>query len=116
MYLGELAWNKTQKRNRWGQKMLRRRPANEWISVPSPQLRIVSDAEWNAVQERHHAVRDRLQAADRGLRFRAQLRDRDSKYLLSGFARCSVCGGALGVEAGERHSGDDEATIRASDA
>src|SRR5262249_35923468 len=43
LYRGVLVWNKTQKRNAWGQEQRRVKPSSEWITTDAPQLRIVSD-------------------------------------------------------------------------
>ena len=53
-----------------------------------PELRIVSDDVWNAVRTRLDGVRTRMRTG--GYR-----RDVESKYLLSGFARCAVCGASF---------------------
>ncbi|OFW04611.1 MAG: hypothetical protein A3H96_09485 [Acidobacteria bacterium RIFCSPLOWO2_02_FULL_67_36] len=93
LYLGEGFWNQSQKRDRWGQKRQRPRPASEWERVTAP--RIVSDELWNAAHARMATVRVRLTTAQ-GERPIVR-RDVESSYLLSGFARCSVCGGTLAV-------------------
>jgi hypothetical protein len=33
-YRGQVTWNRTRKRDRWGQKRVKDRPASEWINVP----------------------------------------------------------------------------------
>ena len=43
LYRGEIVWNKTKKRNAWGQAQVSKRPDTEWITVPAPHLRIVSE-------------------------------------------------------------------------
>jgi Recombinase len=47
-YRGVLVYNRTRKRNRWGQRQQHVRPATDWIRVPAEDLRIVSEALWNA--------------------------------------------------------------------
>jgi len=42
-YRGELVWNTTKKRDQWGQRRGARRQESDWILIPAPQLRIVSD-------------------------------------------------------------------------
>jgi hypothetical protein len=51
-YRGMLVWNKTRKRDRWGQKRPTDRPASEWMRVADDSLRIVSDTLWNAAHTR----------------------------------------------------------------
>ncbi|MDP2319548.1 MAG: recombinase family protein [Acidobacteriota bacterium] len=88
IYRGEITWNKSRKRDRWGQHKQSARPESEWLSISAPELRIVSEELWNATQAR--LARHAPQGAPT-----VSTRDRDSKYLLSGFARCGVCGGTL---------------------
>jgi site-specific DNA recombinase len=49
---------------------------------------------WNDAHARLHAISTQLKAKGQHCRRR---RDIDSKYLLSGFARCATCGGTLSV-------------------
>src|SRR5581483_4536853 len=42
-YRGLIVWNRTKKRNAWGQKQQHDRQAAEWITVAAEHLRIVSD-------------------------------------------------------------------------
>ena len=67
------------------------RPEAEWLRIERPDLRIVSDDVW-------HATRARLRGQQRAVTpGRRPPRDIESKYLLSGFARCGTCGGTLSV-------------------
>ena len=92
LYVGEVTWNKTRKRNQWGQHQSSDRPESEWLRRSMPELRIVSDAAWNTAHARLDGIRKRLRdvRGDAGYR-----RDVESKYLLSGFARCAVCGASF---------------------
>jgi DNA invertase Pin-like site-specific DNA recombinase len=94
LYRGVIIWNKTRKRDRWGQHRQTDRPESEWMRRQAPELRIVPDVLWNAVQSRITGIRDHLAAVSNG---RAGVRHRDieSKYLLPGFARCASCGGTF---------------------
>jgi site-specific DNA recombinase len=51
-YRGVIVWNKTKKRDEFGRAKAKDRPASEWMRIEAPQLRIVSDAQWNAAHER----------------------------------------------------------------
>ena len=51
-YVGRYVWNKTRKRNEWGEVEQRRRPESEWQRTAIPEWRIVSDDLWQRVQER----------------------------------------------------------------
>src|SRR4051794_31927721 len=59
LYRGDVVWNRTRKRNRWGVCATTDRPAGEWITVQAPMLRIVSDEEWHAAHERLATVREK---------------------------------------------------------
>ena len=103
VYRGHLVWNKTRKRDAAGRTAVTARPESEWLRSDRPELRIVSDDLWNAVHARLGARRQfvRGQAVRPG-------RDIESKYLLSGFARCGTCGGAM-VAMSRRRTGQPRA-------
>ena len=52
LYRGEIVWNQTRKRDGWGQANRRTRAAGDWLRIPAPELRIVSEDLWHAAQER----------------------------------------------------------------
>lgn len=98
LYRGEIAWNRTEKRDKLGKRHKERqrpRPSSEWISRKAPELRIISEQLAAAVDARIARESDRyLRAADGRLQGRAA---RHVRYLLSGLARCATCGGGLEV-------------------
>jgi hypothetical protein len=94
LYRGEIVWNRSRKRNRWGQHDQTARPEGEWLRLPAPELRIVSDVLWDNVHGRLASIRGRLQEAT-GAKLGARSRDIESRHLLPGFARCALCGGSL---------------------
>jgi len=94
-YVGEVAWGKLQKVTRRGTKHQRHRPESEWLTVPTPELRIIPEDLWQRV---HVRFAERAAAmpmvGGRGVpRFSA-----DSAYLLVGLARCAACGASIGTE------------------
>jgi hypothetical protein len=95
LYRGVLVWNRTKKRDRTGDVAPSRRDPSQWVRVERPDLGIISDDEWNAAHARIQRARASQSVAlvDRLVRGR----DRESKYLLAGFARCASCGGTLSV-------------------
>ena len=101
LYRGEVVWNKTKKRDAAGRTAPTARPAAEWMRFDRPDLRIVSDEVWHAAHARLGGIRSQLATA-RGGHPTGRRRDIDSKYLLSGFARCARCGGTLSVVSQER--------------
>ena len=102
-YLGESVWNRTKNCNAWGQKRPHNRPQTDWIQRTTPTLRIVSDDQWQASHARLEGIRAHLHQASGG-RIGVRRRDVESRYLLSGFARCAGCGGGLGVMSGSHSS------------
>ena len=41
LYRGRIVWNRSRKRDQWGQKRQEARPEAEWVDVDAPELRIV---------------------------------------------------------------------------
>ena len=97
LYRGRVVWNRTRKRDQWGQHRQHARPEEEWLEVDAPELRLVSESLWRLVQDRREERRARYFQATGGKRFGRPPRDVDSKYLLPGFARCARCGGGMCV-------------------
>ena len=95
LYRGVITWNQTRKRNRWGQRKQADRPRGEWLHIPAPALRIVSDDLWRAAHRRLETARAQYERDTHGQR--RPHRDRDSKYLLTGFGRCALCRGGLHI-------------------
>jgi site-specific DNA recombinase len=87
LYRGEIVWNQSRKRDRWGQARRSERSEDAWLRIPAPHLRIVSDELWAAAQRERKCRQSHYVAGDRGYRA--------SRYLLSGLARCAVCGGGF---------------------
>lgn len=98
LYRGDIVWNQTRKRDGWGRANRSNRPPGEWVHVAAPELRIVSDELWDAA----HA-RSAERQAKYGMTGRRHL-DIESRYLLSGLARCNICGGGLAAHS-RRHGG-----------
>ena len=97
LYRGVIVWNRTKKRDTWGVKRQQPRPESEWLRVPAPQLRIVDEALWDAAHARLAATRQTYLRTQGGRLWGRPLTGLASKYLLTGLARCGVCGGGLEV-------------------
>ncbi len=69
LYRGEVTWNKTAKRDAWGQKAPHARPAAEWIVVTKPELQIVSDDLWAAAHARLQCTHGAYLRATKGQRW-----------------------------------------------
>lgn len=88
IYLGRQIWN----RSRWekhpetGRRIRAERPEAEWIITEHPELAIVTQAQWDAVQNatRRHPSYQRAAG-------------RSPKHLLSGLLQCADCGGPMVV-------------------
>jgi len=55
LYRGEIVWNQTKRRDRWGQKRRSDRPQGEWLRMEVPEIAIVSADLWKAAQDRLNA-------------------------------------------------------------
>ena len=100
-YRGLQIWGQTASERRPGtnQRVLRKRPRNEWQIAERPDLRIVDDTLFHRATARRHAITGSLKhAPGSGLaRGRSGLY---SKYLLVGLSRCGTCGRAFTIAAG----------------
>ena len=88
LYKGEIVWNQHEKIVRGGTKKRRQRSENDWIRLDAPDLRIITPNLWNAVQGKLAKTKGKNRIA---------IRDQDSKYLLTGMARCGHCGGPMQI-------------------
>jgi site-specific DNA recombinase len=88
IYVGRPIWNRSRfdKHPETGKRVRRERPESEWIRQECPELAIVSETTWSAVQ-----ARLRGQSAATGTV------GRPPRHLLSGLLRCGECGGAMVV-------------------
>lgn len=91
-YIGRLVWGAREKTYRGGTKVRLARSANDWTVTEAPQLRIVTDEQWERVQALF-GRRAREGSPRLGPRRR---------YMLVGVARCGQCGGRMCV-ANSRH-------------
>jgi DNA invertase Pin-like site-specific DNA recombinase len=101
LYVGEVTWGRTKKRDTWGQANRSDRPEDTWTRAMRPELAIVSRELWDVAQQRFATRRARFAQPRRA--------DLGSSYLLSGFATCGVCDGTISVHSrphgrqGRRH-------------
>ncbi len=87
LYIGKAVWNRSQ----WmhdpdtgAHCRSRIRPAEEWVELDMPDLRIVPQELWEKAQAR---------AVTASVTHGAESRRNVGKYLLSGFVKCGTCGG-----------------------
>ena len=96
LYRGQVVWNRSRKRDRWGQHRQTARPETAWLTRDAPALRIVPEALWRAAHQRLTVSRQQYLRQTNGHLW-GRPRDGESKYLLSGLARCQCCQGGLCV-------------------
>jgi len=104
LYRGVVVWNKSRKRDDWGQVKQRSRPATEWTQVVDETLRIVPDALWKAVASRRKDTEGKTLRFNSG-RLVGRPPRNAAQNLLAGLAACGVCGGSLVVETSGRTTG-----------
>jgi site-specific DNA recombinase len=102
LFRGVAVYNKTAKRDSWGIKKPSGRPEADWIRVPAPALRIVSDDLWNRAHARLDAARRVYLHKTNGSVWGRPAVALQSKYLLSGLLRCACCGCAMTVRSSPR--------------
>lgn len=95
LYRGVIVWNRTQKRDTWGQKRPQRRPEQDWLRIEASTLRVISDDLWQAAHDRLRGSRDTYLRSTGGRLWGKPSNGIESKYLLTGMATCGRCGGAL---------------------
>lgn len=93
LYVGRVEWGHTHKTYKAGTKVRTTKHAHELVVVDAPDLRIVSEESWCAVQARI-AANVRPESENRG--------GRPASYLLSGLLRCGECDGPLTVVNGKQ--------------
>ena len=101
LYVGRLVWNRQRflKDPDTGKRVARRNPPSEWITKDVPELRIVDDEVWQAVQTRRAGVQRKWKTAEEGRRFN---QFRRPKYLFSGLTKCGECGAGFIVYSREQ--------------
>src|SRR5262249_54412563 len=97
LYRGLIRWGRTRKRDQWGRKMYLDRPEAEWIRLNAPELRIVSDGQWEAAHTGLEGARQSYLTGTGGKLWGRPSSGIESKYLLTGFCVCAACGGSLHV-------------------
>ena len=100
LYAGVLWWSRTRKRDAWGRladREARPRPASDWIKVEQPALRVVSAAQWASTQQRMATTRACYLRSTHGAVNGRPVDATARAYLLTGMARCGVCGASLEV-------------------
>jgi site-specific DNA recombinase len=95
LYIGRLVWNRLRyvKDPATGKRLSRLNPESEWIVEEVPELRILSDAEWQAVEGRLGTIRSTPMA--KKIQESRFWEKRRARHLLTGLVHCGCCGGAM---------------------
>ena len=95
LYIGRLVWNKLRyiKDPVTGKRRSRLNPADLWIVEEVPDLRIIEQSLWDAVQTRLKEIRESERVTK--ARQRRFWEHRRARHLLTDKAFCGVCGGPL---------------------
>ncbi len=102
IYIGRLEWNRCSyvKDPRTGKRVARPNPKAMWEVVSIPELRIVSDDDWEAARLRQQDQSHEVRRDDTGNPLnRAHRR----KFLFSGLLKCGLCGGGYTIIAQDRY-------------
>jgi hypothetical protein len=90
-------WGRTKKRDSWGLKKYLGRPKDDWIVRQNESLRIISEELWQKVHVQIDTTRRAYRNEREGQPAGRPASGTESKYLLSGFIECGVCGGGMYV-------------------
>jgi site-specific DNA recombinase len=99
LYAGRAIWNRSRfiKVPGTNKRVARPRPRSEWQISERPDLRIISDELWQAVQLRQTRMQQ-LYGGNHGLLNRSA----SSGHLLTGFIKCGLCGANLVIVTGRK--------------
>lgn len=106
-YCGIVPYGKTHSIYKGGSKAIEQQ--DEYLRIDKPELRIVPDTLWNAVQKRIIETAQRYHESLGGnLPFSRSLEnERDSKYLLSGISECTQCHSSFIIIGGTTGKGEN---------
>lgn len=105
LYAGVRAWNHKHsvKDPSTGKEVMRLNPESEWLRNEVPELRIVSDALWQAVKRQQQELAQRYASVREAAQSRSAQGLRRPAYLLSGLLECGTCGGAYAIVVDDRY-------------
>jgi len=69
LFRGIQVWNRRRSTDAWGKRSVERRPETEWIKIEVPDLRIVSDDQWEAAHARLRSAASVYLGSTGGRRF-----------------------------------------------
>jgi hypothetical protein len=105
-YIGRFVWNRTTsvKDPMTGKMKKIDRPKEEWIVQERPDIRIISDEDWEAAGARWREIEDVFPRKKGRKGFQAKRKsyvDSHPTHLLSGALKCGACGGAIALVSGK---------------
>ncbi len=101
LYRGEVVWGRVTHVDRDGRAGVPvKRDEREWLRVPAEDLRIIAPALWAEVHDRLKVQAGIFLRDHRGKLWGRPDRRKEGRYLLSGLAKCSECGGRISVLGG----------------
>jgi site-specific DNA recombinase len=103
-YRGIVIWNKTRKKDSYGQWKPTDRPESEWIRTTNKDLRIIDEALWQRVAARRRDVEGKTLRFESG-RMCGRPPKNATVNLGAGLFTCGVCGGGLVAESGGNKRG-----------
>jgi site-specific DNA recombinase len=98
IYVGQYIWNRSAwiKNPDTGRRRRVARPKEEWMVKAMPELRIVPQELWDAVQNRQNEIRQKSTALRQALN-NPNTRSRTGKFLFSGLLKCGTCNASYTV-------------------
>ena len=100
-YRGEIVWGRVTHTDRGGRAgVVVKRDEREWVRREAPELRIIPEPLWAAVQARLKAQAGIFLRDSRGKLWGKPDLRKEGQYLLSGLAECGRCGGRISVVGG----------------
>jgi len=105
LYVGVRAWNHKHsvKDPSSGKEVTRFNPEAEWIRNEVPELRIISDVQWEAVKQQQQVLAERYASVKDAAQSRSAQGLRRPAYLLSGLLECGACSGTYAIVVGDRY-------------
>ena len=94
LYIGKVVWGRSRRDGTARGRNGHREPP---ITVDRPDLRIIDQELWEAVQSFNRERSTAYLSRTGGQLYGRPARSRDAKYVLSGTLQCGVCGGAMVV-------------------
>jgi site-specific DNA recombinase len=97
LYRGEVVWNRSKKRDAWGQRNKSQRDAGDVVTVQVGDARVIDDALWTAAHAKLAVSRRLFASKYAGELAAGRPSGSRSPHLLGGLGACAICGGSMFV-------------------